>query len=126
MIKGRIHSLESFGAVDGPGIRYLIFLKGCNMRCQYCHNVDTWNPDTDNLMTADELLDKAERFRSYWGKEGGITVSGGEALLQIDFLIAKANRFAVVAEGDLFAAQNAAVKVDRFLGIGYRQNQMVE
>ena len=87
MIKGRIHSLESFGAVDGPGIRYLIFLKGCNMRCQYCHNVDTWNPETDNLMTADELLDKAERFRSYWGKEGGITVSGGEALLQIDFLI---------------------------------------
>ena len=83
MIKGRIHSLESFGAVDGPGIRYLIFLKGCNMRCQYCHNVDTWNPDTDNLMTADELLDKAERFRIYWGKEGGITVSGGEALLQI-------------------------------------------
>ena len=74
MIKGRIHSLESFGAVDGPGIRYLIFLKGCNMRCQYCHNVDTWNPDTDNLMTADELLDKAERFRSYWGKEGGITI----------------------------------------------------
>ena len=59
----------------------------CVARCQYCHNVDTWNPDTDNLMTADELLDKAERFRSYWGKEGGITVSGGEALLQIDFLI---------------------------------------
>ena len=86
MIKGRIHSLESFGAVDGPGIRYLIFLKGCNMRCQYCHNVDAWNPDTDNLMTADELLDKAERFRSYWGKEGGITVSGGEPLMQIDFL----------------------------------------
>ena len=86
MIKGRIHSLESFGAVDGPGIRYLIFLKGCNMRCQYCHNVDTWNPDTDNLMTADELLDKAERFRSYWGKEGGITVSGGEPLRQMDFV----------------------------------------
>lgn len=81
MIKGRIHSLESFGAVDGPGIRYLIFLKGCNMRCQYCHNVDTWNPDTDNLMTADELLDKAERFRSYWGKEGGITVSGRRSLI---------------------------------------------
>ena len=88
MIKGRIHSLESFGAVDGPGIRYLIFLKGCNMRCQYCHNVDTWNPDTDNLMTADELLDKAERFRSYWGKEGGITVSGGEPMLQMEFVTA--------------------------------------
>ena len=86
-MEGYIHSMESMGTVDGPGIRYLIFLKGCNMRCQYCHNVDTWNPETDNLMTADELLDKAERFRSYWGKEGGITVSGGEALLQIDFLI---------------------------------------
>ena len=84
---GAIHSIETFGSVDGPGVRYVIFMQGCNMRCQYCHNVDTWNPDTDNLMTADELLDKAERFRSYWGKEGGITVSGGEALLQIDFLI---------------------------------------
>ena len=83
MIKGRIHSLESFGAVDGPGIRYLIFLKGCNMRCQYCHNVDTWNPETDNLQTADELLDKAERFRSYWGKQGGITVSGGEHMKEV-------------------------------------------
>ena len=103
MIKGRIHSLESFGAVDGPGIRYLIFLKGCNMRCQYCHNVDTWNPETDNLMTADELLDKAERFRSYWGKEGGITVSGGEALLQIDFLI------------DLFRKRMSAASIRRWI-----------
>ena len=84
---GYIHSLESFGTVDGPGVRFVVFFEGCPMRCQYCHNVDTWNPETDNLMTADELLDKAERFRSYWGKEGGITVSGGEALLQIDFLI---------------------------------------
>lgn len=87
VIKGRIHSLESFGAVDGPGIRYLIFLKGCNMRCQYCHNADTWNPESNLLMTADELLDKAESYRSYWRNEGGITVSGGEALLQIDFLL---------------------------------------
>ncbi len=86
-MKGRIHSVESFGSVDGPGIRYLIFLKGCNMRCRYCHNVDTWDPETTDLRSAEELLDKAERYRSYWGEEGGITVSGGEALLQIDFLL---------------------------------------
>ena len=96
---GWIHSTESFGAVDGPGIRFLIFLQGCRMRCRYCHNPDTWRmPDSfsfegenankcpGKLMTVNEILDKAERFRSYWRDTGGITVSGGEALLQIDFL----------------------------------------
>ena len=83
---GRVHSVETFGSVDGPGIRFLIFLKGCSMRCRYCHNPDTWDPETDDLRTADELLAQAMRYRSYWGREGGITVSGGEALLQIDFL----------------------------------------
>ena len=86
-MRGRIHSTESFGSVDGPGVRYLIFLKGCNMRCLFCHNVDTWQKETSDLRTAEALLDKAERYRSYWGKEGGITVSGGEPLLQIDFLL---------------------------------------
>ena len=87
MITGLIHSTESFGAVDGPGIRFLIFLKGCNMRCQYCHNADTWITDGAEEFTADSLLNKAERYRSYWRKTGGITVSGGEPLLQIDFVI---------------------------------------
>lgn len=87
MIKGAIHSTESFGSVDGPGIRFVIFLKGCMMRCRYCHNVDTWDPHSNDMRTAEELLDQAERYRSYWGKEGGITVSGGEPLLQIDFLL---------------------------------------
>lgn len=88
--KGFIHSTESFGSVDGPGIRFLIFLQGCHMRCRYCHNPDTWKNGTvgcGSAATITDLLDKAERYRTYWGPEGGITVSGGEALLQIDFLI---------------------------------------
>lgn len=86
MVKGYIHSTESFGSVDGPGIRFLIFLQGCPMRCQYCHNPDSWQIGRGEEKTADELLNQAERFRSYWGNKGGITVSGGEALMQIDFL----------------------------------------
>lgn len=85
-MQGRVHSCESFGSADGPGVRYLIFLQGCEMRCRYCHNPDTWGKTKGSLMSADELLDQAERYRGYWGKEGGITVSGGEPLLQIDFV----------------------------------------
>lgn len=93
MVKGYIHSTESFGSVDGPGIRFIVFLQGCHMRCRYCHNPDTWKvPQTDgqdsvSVSTVAELLDQAERYRSYWGEDGGITVSGGEALLQMDFLL---------------------------------------
>lgn len=92
-ILGRIHSTESFSSVDGPGIRFLIFLQGCPMRCRFCHNPDTWQTDVTKapsarLQTPEELLEKALRFRPYWGSEGGITVSGGEPLLQMDFLLA--------------------------------------
>ena len=87
MIKGNIHSTESFGSVDGPGVRFLIFLQGCALRCRYCHNADTWSLSGGVQMSAGELLDKAERYRPYWGADGGITVSGGEPLLQIEFLI---------------------------------------
>ncbi len=86
-MQGRVHSLESFGSADGPGVRYIVFLKGCPLRCAYCHNPDTWAAEGGDLMEADEILDTAERYRRYWGPEGGITVSGGEALLQIDFLL---------------------------------------
>ena len=79
----RVHSVESFGSVDGPGIRFVIFLKGCAMRCQYCHNPDTWDRAGGNLRSVDDVLSQALRYRSYWGEKGGITVSGGEALLHI-------------------------------------------
>ncbi len=84
---GYVHSLESFGSADGPGVRYVIFLSGCRMRCQFCHNPDTWDLRSGRKYTASELIQRALRYRSYWGSEGGITVSGGEPLLQIDFLL---------------------------------------
>ncbi len=87
MAQGYIHSTESFGSVDGPGVRFIIFLQGCKMRCKYCHNPDSWKTETTDIRSADELLDQAQRFKSYWGEKGGITVSGGEPLLQIDFLL---------------------------------------
>lgn len=87
-IVGKIHSIESFGSVDGPGIRYIFFLNGCPLRCQFCHNPDTWaNTKATMELTPKEALDKALRYKTYWKDKGGITVSGGEPLLQIDFLI---------------------------------------
>ena len=86
-IMGRIHSVESFGSADGPGIRYIVFLQGCNMRCKYCHNPDTWKFEGGQLLSAQEVLQKAVRYKAYWKNNGGITVSGGEALLQIDFVL---------------------------------------
>ena len=82
---GRVHSIESFGTVDGPGIRMVIFLSGCPMRCLYCHNPDTWDPKSGTLMSVEELLAQYEKARHFYTK-GGITVSGGEPLMQIDFV----------------------------------------
>lgn len=84
---GHIHSTESFGAADGPGVRFIVFMQGCHMRCRYCHNPDTWKMDGGDEVTADEILKRALRFKPYWGKDSGITISGGEPLLQIDFVI---------------------------------------
>lgn len=86
MVKGYIHSTESFGSVDGPGVRFIVFMQGCNMRCKYCHNPDTWDKNGGSEVTADEIIKKALRYRSYWGKNGGITISGGEPLLQLEFV----------------------------------------
>ena len=84
---GRIHSFESFGTVDGPGIRYVIFLQGCPLRCQYCHNPDTWEIGAGKEYTAEQVVAQALRYRNYFGEQGGVTVTGGEPLVQIDFII---------------------------------------
>lgn len=97
MALGRINKLETFGSVDGPGVRFVVFLQGCPMRCKFCHNPETWDFSIDGgarlpnespfEISAADLLKKALRYRSYWGTEGGITVSGGEPLAQMDFMI---------------------------------------
>lgn len=86
-IKGRIHSTESFGTVDGPGIRYVVFLQGCPMRCLYCHNPDSWEVNAGTERTVGELLKEYETQKAFY-RGGGITVTGGEPLLQIDFVTA--------------------------------------
>lgn len=85
-MKGIIHSIETFGTVDGPGTRLVIFLKGCPMRCQYCHNPDTWDMQDGTEMTVDEIWEQYEANKSFY-RHGGITVTGGEPLLQIDFVL---------------------------------------
>ena len=85
-MKGRIHSIETFGTVDGPGVRYVIFVQGCPMRCQYCHNPDTWELNAGTLKTVDELLEDYEKYRPYL-TNGGLTVTGGEPMMQMEFLI---------------------------------------
>ncbi len=85
-MQGRIHSLESFGTVDGPGTRYVVFVQGCPMRCKYCHNPDTWEMNAGQLMESDYILEQYERNKAFYNG-GGITVTGGEPLMQIDFLI---------------------------------------
>ncbi|MFD1672257.1 pyruvate formate-lyase-activating protein [Agrilactobacillus yilanensis] len=86
-VTGYVHSIETFGAVDGPGTRFVAFLQGCRMRCEFCHNPDTWNTGVGTEVTPDELLAQAVKYKAFWGKKGGITVSGGESLLQIDFIL---------------------------------------
>lgn len=88
-LTGNIHSVETFGAVDGPGIRFVIFMQGCHLQCKYCQNRDTWSTAHNHLVTVSELVEQIKKYESYIKfSNGGITVSGGEPLLQIKFLIA--------------------------------------
>src|SRR5690554_2633424 len=83
---GNIHSMESFGTVDGPGVRFVLFLQGCPLRCLYCHNPDSWRTDTGTEMSVDEVVNEIVKYQSYI-KDGGVTVSGGEPLLQLNFVL---------------------------------------
>ncbi|WEV60879.1 pyruvate formate-lyase-activating protein [Streptococcaceae bacterium ESL0729] len=89
-VKGLVHSTESFGSVDGPGVRFIIFMQGCKMRCKYCHNPDTLAMQNAKARerTVEDVLKEALKFKSFWGRRGGITVSGGEAMLQAEFVTA--------------------------------------
>lgn len=119
-IKGNIHSIETCGTVDGPGIRFVIFMQGCPLRCQYCHNPDTWQTDTNKLMTVDEIMQKYDGVKEFV-QSGGITVTGGEPLLQIDFVtelfkVAKAHGIhtALDTSGITFNPENTE-KIDKLL-----------
>lgn len=88
MIKGRIHSIESMGLVDGPGIRTVVFIQGCKLRCAYCHNPDTWNLNSGIEVTPEEVIKKILRFKPYFScSGGGVTFSGGDPLVQPEFLL---------------------------------------
>ncbi|MBQ4140673.1 MAG: pyruvate formate lyase-activating protein [Clostridia bacterium] len=85
-MKGRINSIQTLGTVDGPGVRFVLFMQGCPLRCGYCHNPDTWDFAGGYGVTAEEIFEKIKRYREYFGKDGGITVSGGEPCAQADFV----------------------------------------
>ena len=84
-MEGRIHSIQSLGTVDGPGVRFVAFLQGCNLRCSCCHNPDTWECKEGSLYTSREVVKMSTRYKEYFGEQGGITLSGGEPLLQAKF-----------------------------------------
>ena len=124
-MQGRIHSLESFGTVDGPGVRFVVFVQGCPMRCAYCHNPDTWEMNAGTLMEPAYIIEQYERNISFY-KGGGITVTGGEPLMQLDFLIdlftlAKEKNIhtCIDTSGIAFNPDNAALiaKMDRLMAL---------
>lgn len=110
MIKGRVHSIETFGTVDGPGIRYILFMQGCPLRCKYCHNRDTWDTKGGTEYTTDEIISQALKYSSYMKfSGGGITVSGGEATLQPEFLT---ELFAKAKKNDIHTCLDTSGFVD--------------
>ena len=124
-MKGRVHSIQSLGAVDGPGVRYVVFLQGCPLRCAYCHNPDTWDFAGGTEREAAELVKEIYRFKPYFGTKGGVTVSGGEPLQQaafveeLFFLLHKEGIHTALdtsGVGDLTAARRVLEHTDLVLG----------
>ena len=124
-MKGYVHSIETCGTVDGPGLRYVIFLQGCPMRCQYCHNPDTWKPNTGQQMTVDEVLEKFYHNTAFY-KNGGVTVTGGEPMMQMDFLIELFEKLhgdgvhtCIDTSGIMFQAKNQKVmeKIEKLVSL---------
>jgi len=118
---GRIHSIETFGAVDGPGVRFVVFFQGCPMRCAYCHNPDTWDDKGGTEMSVDEIYKRFERNRAFYEK-GGVTASGGEPMFQIDFLTELFTKFhnegvhtCLDTSGIMFKEGNE--KIDKLLAV---------
>ena len=117
-IVGRIHSFETFGTVDGPGIRFVVFMQGCNFRCKFCHNPDTWFKNGGKEYTPDVIMEQIKKYKVYYdNSNGGITVSGGEPLLQIEFVtelfkLAKDNNIhtALDTAGDMDILDEESVK----------------
>lgn len=110
-MSGRIHSLESFGTVDGPGVRFVVFVQGCPMRCAYCHNPDTWEMNAGTIMEAEDIIEQYERNKGFY-KDGGITVTGGEPLMQVDFLL---ELFALAKQKGIHTCIDSS-------GIAYKKN----
>lgn len=110
-MQGKIHSLESFGTVDGPGTRFVVFVQGCPMRCAYCHNPDTWEMNAGTLMEPAEIFEQYKRNEAFY-KEGGITVTGGEPLMQVDFLI---DLFTICKKNNVHTCIDSS-------GIAYKEN----
>ena len=115
---GNIHSVQSLGAVDGPGVRCVVFLQGCPLRCVYCHNPDTWSPEGGTPIETDELVRRALRFRPYWKNGGGVTVTGGEPLMQSEFVeefFAKLHEHGVHTALDTSGAAGSLAQAERVL-----------
>ncbi len=117
-MQGFIHSTESLGTVDGPGIRFVIFMQGCPLRCKYCHNPDSWNINGGKAYQSDEIFEIAMKYKNYFMKNGGITLTGGEPLLQMDFCIELLKKFKV-------AGVHTAVDTSGFM-FDIKRNESVE
>lgn len=123
MITGRLHSFETFGAVDGPGIRTVVFLQGCPARCLYCHNPDSWNSRGGNEIETKAIVDRAKRGATYYGKDGGVTFSGGEPLWQGEFLIQTIKALKKVGINSII--DTSGTYVDEFTEDAVRECQML-